>query len=68
MRGEVTSHVLIGRKSHGGLCVGMMAGTALDLLQSPEKLAEAKAELLERVGAAGYTCPIPDGVLPKPVK
>ena len=45
-----------------------MAGTALDLLQNPEKLEEAKTELLERVGPAGYICPIPDGVLPKPVK
>ena len=45
-----------------------MAGTAFDLLQNPDKLKEAKAELSGRVGPQGYICPIPDGVRPKPVK
>lgn len=59
-----------GNWAHQGMLYAAkaMAGTALELIENPEKLEEAKAELLERVGTAGYTCPIPDGVLPKPVK
>ena len=46
----------------------VMAATALDLIQDPALLVRAKAELRERVGAAGYVCPIPDGVVPAPLR
>lgn len=56
--------------AHTGMLLAAkaMAGTALDLLQNPQTMDEAKAELSERIGEAGYVCPIPEGVLPKPVK
>lgn len=54
---------------HGMLLAAKaMAGTAMDLLEQPDKLAHAKAELKERLGSEGYHCPIPDGVQPSPVK
>jgi aminobenzoyl-glutamate utilization protein B len=46
----------------------VMAATALDLIQDPALLVRAKAELRERVGAAGYVCPIPDAVIPAPLR
>jgi len=45
----------------------VMAATAIDLLEQPELLAAAKAEHAERVGPDGYQCPIPKGVVPKPL-
>jgi aminobenzoyl-glutamate utilization protein B len=42
----------------------VMAGTALDLIEKPELLAEAKADLAARTEATPYVCPIPEGVQP----
>ena len=42
----------------------VMAATAVDMLQNPELIAKAKAELKERLGGKAYVCPIPDGVMP----
>ncbi|MBU8715145.1 amidohydrolase [Brevibacillus parabrevis] len=42
----------------------VMAATAVDMLQNPELIAKAKAELKERLGSKEYVCPIPDGVMP----
>lgn len=44
----------------------VMAGTAIDLFESPELLEKAKAEHAARVGD-GYVCPIPAGVKPHPM-
>ena len=44
----------------------VMAGTAIDLFESPELLEKAKAEHAARVGD-GYVCPIPAGVKPRPM-
>jgi len=44
-----------------------MAGTAIDLIEDPEILVEAKAEFDEAVGADGYLCPIPDGCKPRAI-
>jgi aminobenzoyl-glutamate utilization protein B len=46
----------------------VMAQTAIDLLEQPEKIAEAKAELKERLAGGAYVCPIPADVKPAPVK
>jgi len=46
----------------------VMAATALDIIQDPRLLTRAKAELKERVGASGYTCPIPADVVPAPLR
>jgi len=56
--------------AHKGMLLAAkaMAGTALDLCLRPELIATAKRELQELVGAEGYRCPIPDGVVPSPVK
>jgi aminobenzoyl-glutamate utilization protein B len=56
--------------AHKGMLLAakVMAATALDLIQQPEKLEEAKAELKERLGSEPYRCPIPEGVNPAPVK
>jgi aminobenzoyl-glutamate utilization protein B len=45
-----------------------MAATALDIFQDPELLARAKAELKQRTGGRPYACPIPDDVLPPPLR
>ncbi len=42
----------------------VMAATAVDMLQNPELIAKAKAELKERLDGKEYVCPIPDGVMP----
>jgi aminobenzoyl-glutamate utilization protein B len=42
----------------------VMAGTALDLIEKPELLAAAKADLAARTEATPYVCPIPEGVQP----
>jgi aminobenzoyl-glutamate utilization protein B len=46
----------------------VMAATALDVVVNPALLARAKAELKDRVGADGYRCPIPDDVVPPPLR
>jgi aminobenzoyl-glutamate utilization protein B len=46
----------------------VMAATALDAIRDPELLRRAKAELRERVGGDGYVCPIPDEVVPPPLR
>lgn len=46
----------------------VMAATALDLIRDPSLLQRAKAELKERVGDGGYRCPIPDDVVPPPLR
>ncbi|KWI44251.1 M20 family metallopeptidase [Burkholderia pseudomultivorans] len=50
--------------AHKGMMLAAktMAATAIDLLGSPDTLARAKAELLERRGGRPYVCPIPDDV------
>lgn len=45
-----------------------MAATALDMFQDAELLARAKAELKQRTGGKPYACPIPDAVLPPPLR
>ena len=52
----------IGHK--GLLCAGkVLAATAMDLYQNPDKIAEAKAEFDKRA-AAGYFCPVPADAVP----
>lgn len=46
----------------------VMAATALDTIRDPALLQRAKAELKERVGREGYRCPIPDEVIPPPLR
>ncbi len=46
----------------------VMAATALDMIRDPELLARAKAELKERTGDRGYHCPIPEDVVPAPLR
>ncbi len=38
--------------------------TAIDFMQSPEKVAEAKAEFIKSTAGETYTCPLPDGLMP----
>ena len=45
-----------------------MAATGLDLVENPDQLQAAKAELLERLNGEVYVCPIPAGILPSKVK
>ncbi|HZG17906.1 MAG TPA: M20 family metallopeptidase [Candidatus Bathyarchaeia archaeon] len=40
----------------------VMAATALEMLEHPELIEQAKAELKERLGGRTYVCPIPEGV------
>jgi aminobenzoyl-glutamate utilization protein B len=42
----------------------VLAETAIDLLEQPEKIEAAKAELKERLGNSRYECPIPEDVKP----
>ena len=46
----------------------VMAATAINVLQNPDIIAQAQAELQERLHGAGYVCPIPKGVKPSAVK
>jgi len=46
----------------------VMAATALDVIRDPGLLARAKAELKERTAGRGYRCPIPEDVLPAPLR
>jgi len=45
-----------------------MAATALDAARDPELLARARAELLQRTGGKPYACPIPEAVVPPPLR
>lgn len=40
----------------------VLAATAVDMLQNPELIEQAKAELNERLNGKKYVCPIPKGV------
>ena len=42
-----------------------MTGVAIDLIEQPELLEKAKAELKEKLHGMTYTCPIPAGVRPR---
>lgn len=46
----------------------VLTGAAVDLLNDPEKIEEAKMELDRRRGKDGYICPIPKGVRPAGLK
>lgn len=46
----------------------VMAATGLDAITKPALLDRARAELHERVGGEGYRCPIPDEVVPPPLR
>ncbi|RKK01371.1 amidohydrolase [Pseudoroseomonas wenyumeiae] len=56
--------------AHKGMILAAkgMAATALDIFQDAELLARAKAELKQRTGGKPYACPIPDDVLPPPLR
>lgn len=58
-----------GKSGHfhkGMLLAGkVLAMTAIELIQSPEALEEAKSELREKTGDAEYVCPIPPDVQPE---
>ncbi|WP_141430878.1 M20 family metallopeptidase [Bacillus sp. 03113] len=45
----------------------VLSMTALKLLQKPELIAEAKAELAQTIGEDGYICPIPADVYPSAI-
>ena len=42
-----------------------MAGLAIDLIEKPELLKEAKEEHQKRLKGGKYECPIPKGVKPR---
>ncbi|MGG4496052.1 M20 family metallopeptidase [Brevibacillus reuszeri] len=42
----------------------IMAATAIEMLLSPELIAEAKAELVEKLNGTTYVCPIPADIKP----
>ena len=59
--------------AQGGMSIGhkgmlhagkVMAATAIDVLLHPEKIAEAKAELREKLDGTSYVCPIPADIKP----
>ena len=52
--------------AHKGLIhvAKVMAGTAIDALQRPEIIKEAKADLARRTQITPYVCPLPDDVRP----
>ena len=52
--------------AHKGLIhvAKVMAGTAIDAIQHPEIIKEAKADLARRTQATPYVCPLPDDVSP----
>jgi len=43
----------------------ILAGTAIDLIEDPETVEAAKAELRERLGGKPFVSPIPAGAVPK---
>jgi aminobenzoyl-glutamate utilization protein B len=53
--------------AHKGLLYAAktMAGTAIDLIEDPELIAAAKAEMEETLDGETYQCPIPDGCRPR---
>ncbi len=52
----------------GVLYTGKVLGaTAIDLINNPELVAEAKAEHQKRLGGESYVCPIPAGIKPRPI-
>ncbi|MBQ7387007.1 MAG: amidohydrolase [Clostridia bacterium] len=69
--GHSWQNVSCGKTSigHKGLIYAakIMAACAVDLFESPELLAAAKAEFAE-AASAGYTCPIPKDEYAKPVE
>ena len=42
-----------------------MAGVAVDLIEKPELLEQAREELNRRLKGSKYECPIPKGVVPR---
>jgi aminobenzoyl-glutamate utilization protein B len=46
----------------------VMAATAVEVMENPHIIEEARAELQERLGDGVYVCPIPQGVRPSAVK
>ena len=46
----------------------VLAASAVELLQQPALLEQAKAEHLQRTGPAGYRCPIPAGLRPRAIQ
>lgn len=46
----------------------VLAGTAIQVLQNPALLKQAKEELDEKLEGVSYICPIPDGVEPSPLR
>lgn len=55
--------------AHKGLLYAAkaMAGTAIDLYENPELIAEAKAAMDEDLEGESYLCPIPDGCRPRAI-
>ncbi|MFV0296953.1 MAG: amidohydrolase [Hyphomicrobiaceae bacterium] len=45
----------------------VMAGTAMEVIRSPELIAAARADYEKRTGGKGYQCPLPPDVMP-PIK
>ncbi|MBQ2865573.1 MAG: amidohydrolase [Clostridia bacterium] len=45
----------------------VLAGSVIDLLESPETLQKAKDEHKKRTNGEKYRCPIPEGVKPRPI-
>ena len=68
--GHSWQNVAIGATSiglKGLLCAGkVLAAAAIDLIDDPAILAEARAEFTKKT-AEGYVCPIPDDAVPTPV-
>jgi aminobenzoyl-glutamate utilization protein B len=46
----------------------VMAATAIDMVESPEKIEAAKKELNSRLGGKKYECPIPKDIIPQAIK
>ncbi|MBR6615408.1 MAG: amidohydrolase, partial [Lachnospiraceae bacterium] len=46
----------------------VMAATAIDMVDSPEKIEAAKKELNSRLGGKKYECPIPKDIIPQAIK
>ena len=42
----------------------VLAGSAIDLLENPEKVKQAKEEFIRNLDGRTYHCPIPDEVQP----
>lgn len=61
--------VSMGKSSiaHKGMLLAakVMADTAIDLLERPELVRQAKEELERRLGGTPYKCPIPDHIRPR---